>query len=96
MIVTLTTSLPFGSKHALLEMQAEACTPTKTLNGTQTAITSGTFEQQWGLDATGNWKSCQAGQRRQWHMGTQMQQVYRPTFGFAITAFCMICGVCAS
>jgi len=28
-----------------------------TLNGTQTAITSGTFEQQWGLDATGNWKS---------------------------------------
>ncbi len=28
-----------------------------TLNGTQTAITSGTFEQQWGLDATGNWKT---------------------------------------
>jgi len=27
-----------------------------TLNGTQTAITSGTFEQQWGLDPTGNWK----------------------------------------
>ncbi len=25
-----------------------------TLNGTQTAITSGTFEQQWGLDATAN------------------------------------------
>jgi hypothetical protein len=51
MIVTLTTSLSFGYTHALLEMQAEACTPTKTLNGTQTAITSGTFEQQWGLDA---------------------------------------------
>ncbi len=28
-----------------------------TLNGTQTAITTGTFEQQWGLDATGNWKT---------------------------------------
>ena len=28
-----------------------------TLNGTQTAITSGTFEQQWGLDSTGNWKT---------------------------------------
>jgi len=28
-----------------------------TLNGTQTAITSGTFEQQWGLDGTGNWKT---------------------------------------
>jgi|GEM_PF-1994314 len=28
-----------------------------TLNGTQTAITSGTFEQQWGLDPTGNWKA---------------------------------------
>ena len=28
-----------------------------TLNGTQTAITSGTFEQQWGLDPTGNWKT---------------------------------------
>ncbi len=28
-----------------------------TLNGTQTAITSGTFEQQWELDATGNWKT---------------------------------------
>ena len=30
-----------------------------TLNGTQTAITSGTgtFEQQWGLDATGNPKT---------------------------------------
>jgi len=26
-----------------------------TLNGTQTAITSGTFQQQWGLAATGNW-----------------------------------------
>lgn len=25
--------------------------------GTQTAITSGTFEQQWGLDPTGNWKT---------------------------------------
>ena len=52
MIVTLTTSLPFGYTHASLEMQAEACTPTKTLNGTQTAITSGTgtFEQRWGLD----------------------------------------------
>jgi hypothetical protein len=41
----------------LLAEQAEACTPTKTLNGTQTAITSGTFEQQLGLDATGNWKT---------------------------------------
>ena len=29
----------------------------RTLNGTQTAINSGTFEQQWGLDATGNWKT---------------------------------------
>ena len=28
-----------------------------TLNGTQTAITTGTFEQLWGLDATGNWKT---------------------------------------
>jgi RHS repeat-associated protein len=28
-----------------------------TLNGTQTAITTGTFEQQWGLDPTGNWKT---------------------------------------
>jgi RHS repeat-associated protein len=28
-----------------------------TLNGTHTAITSGTFQQQWGLDATGNWKT---------------------------------------
>ena len=28
-----------------------------TLNGTQTAITSGTFEQQWGVDPTGNWKT---------------------------------------
>jgi len=28
-----------------------------TLNGTQTAITAGTFEQQWGLDGTGNWKT---------------------------------------
>ena len=28
-----------------------------TLNGTQTAITSGTFQQQWGLDPTGNWKT---------------------------------------
>ena len=35
MIVTLTTSLPFGPKHALLEMQAEACTPTKSLNNLQ-------------------------------------------------------------
>jgi len=26
-----------------------------TLNGTQTAITSSTFQQQWILDATGNW-----------------------------------------
>ena len=26
-------------------------------NGTQTVITSGAFEQQWGLDATGNWKT---------------------------------------
>jgi hypothetical protein len=29
----------------------------RTLSGTQTAITTGTFEQQWGLDATGNWNS---------------------------------------
>ncbi|MEZ6042098.1 MAG: hypothetical protein R3C20_16465, partial [Planctomycetaceae bacterium] len=28
-----------------------------TLNGTNTAITSGTFEQQWTLDPTGNWSS---------------------------------------
>ncbi len=28
-----------------------------TLNGTHTAITSATFQQQWGLDATGNWKT---------------------------------------
>ncbi len=28
-----------------------------TLNGTQTAITSSTFQQQWGLDATGNWQA---------------------------------------
>ncbi len=28
-----------------------------TLSVTQTAITTGTFEQQWGLDATGNWKT---------------------------------------
>jgi hypothetical protein len=27
------------------------------LNGTQTAITSGTFEEQRGLDAIGNWKT---------------------------------------
>jgi len=27
------------------------------LNASQTAITSGIFEQQWGLDATGNWKA---------------------------------------
>ncbi len=26
-----------------------------TLNSNQTAITSSTFQQQWGLDATGNW-----------------------------------------
>jgi len=50
MIVTLTTSLSFCYTRALLEMQAEACIPTKTLNGTQTATTTGTFEQQWGLD----------------------------------------------
>ncbi len=34
----------------MLEIQVEAGTPTKTLNGAQTAISSGTFEQQWGLD----------------------------------------------
>ena len=28
-----------------------------TLNSTHTAITSSTFQQQWGLDATGNWSS---------------------------------------
>ncbi len=28
-----------------------------TLNGTQTAITTRTFQQQWGLDATGNWQA---------------------------------------
>lgn len=28
-----------------------------TLNGTQTAITTSTVEQQWGLDATGNRKT---------------------------------------
>jgi len=28
-----------------------------TLNGTHTAITSGTFQQQWELDETGNWKT---------------------------------------
>lgn len=37
-------------------------------------------------------EGCQTRQRRQWHMGTHMQQIYRPTFGFAITAFCMLCG----
>ena len=57
MIVTLTTSLPFGPKHALLEMQAEACTPTKSLNNLQSAIVNPQFAQQWGLDATGNWKT---------------------------------------
>ena len=59
MNVTLTTTLPFVNPQASLEMQSEACTPTKTLNGTQAAITSGTgtFEQPWRVDATGNWKT---------------------------------------
>ena len=35
-----------------------------TLNGTQTAITAGTFEQQWGLDGTGNWKTFKHGSNR--------------------------------
>lgn len=30
-----------------------------TLNSTHTAITSSTFQQQWALDATGNWSSFQ-------------------------------------
>ena len=49
MISTLTLSLRFTGVDQLLAEQAEACTPTKTLNGSQTAITSGTFEQQFNV-----------------------------------------------
>ena len=28
-----------------------------TLNATHTAITTGTFKQQWGPDGTGNWNT---------------------------------------
>ncbi len=54
MIETFTFSLHFAGVDQLLAEQAEACTPTKALNGTQTAINSDTFEQQWGLDAARN------------------------------------------
>lgn len=71
MIETFTLSLGFAGVDQLLAKQAEACTPTKALNGTQTAITSGTFEQQWGIGCHRQLEDVQAGQRRQRHMGTQ-------------------------
>ena len=45
MIEAFILSLRFAGVDQLLAEQAEACTPAKALNWTQTAIAIGTFEQ---------------------------------------------------